>query len=160
MAESRIELLNKAIQAGISAVQEEDFLKGLNLLAEGYSGQVESVLPDGLSYYGLCLALVQKKFKPAIELCRKSIELQFYNPAHYSNLSRVYVAAENRKRAIEAVEQGLKIFPDDDLLLAVRAELGIRSRPAVPFLSRTNSLNRAIGRTRHARTIEKPPTKE
>lgn len=152
--------MNKAIQEGILAVQEEDFLKGLNLLAEGYSGQVESVLPDGLSYYGLCLALVQKKYKPAIELCRKSIELQFYNPAHYANLSRVYVAAENRKRAIEAVDQGLKIFPDDELLLLVRAELGIRSRPAVPFLSRTNTLNRAIGRTRHARIVKKPPTKE
>lgn len=160
MAESRIEQLNKAIQAGIAAVEEEEFLKGLNLLAEGYSGQVESVLPDGLSYYGLALALVQKKFKPAIDLCRKAIELQFYNPSHYANLARVYVAAGNRKRAVEAIEQGFKIFPDDDVLIAVRRELGIRSRPAVPFLSRQNALNKVLGRTRHARKSDSPLPKE
>ena len=157
---SRIEQLNKAIQEGIGAVQEEEFLKGLNLLAEGYSGQVESVLPDGLSYYGLCLALIQKKFKPAIDLCRKAIELQFYNPAHYANLSRVYVAAENRKRALEAVEQGLKIFPDDELLMQVRAELGVRSRPAVPFLPRESAVNKAIGRTLHAKKSGEKPAKK
>lgn len=153
---NRIEQLNRAIQDGISAVRDEDYLKGLNLLAEGYSGQVEAVLPDGLSYYALCIALVQRKFKPAIDLCKKSIELQFYNAAHYANLARVYVAAGNRKKAVETADQGLKILPDDETLLAVRRELGLRSRPPLPFLSRENPLNRKLGQARTTSKPEKP----
>ena len=52
---------------------------------------------------------MQKKYKPAIDLCKRAIELQFYNGDHYANLARVYVAAGNRKKAIETVEQGLKL---------------------------------------------------
>lgn len=153
---NRIEQMNRAIQEGISSVREEDYLKGLNLLAEGYSGQVETVLPDGLSHYALCIALVQRKFKPAIDLCKKAIELQFYNAEHYANLARVYVAAGNRKKAVETAEQGLKILPDDETLIAVRRELGLRARPALPFLSRENPLNRKLGQARATSKSDKP----
>ena len=94
-------------------------------------GPVESVMAKtatGLSYFGLCLALVQKKFKPAIELCKRAIELQFYNGDHYANLSRVYAAAGNRKKALETVQTGLKLLPEHESLREVRRTLGVRSR--------------------------------
>ncbi len=141
----------KKIQSGIRAVELQEYLLGLTILSEAYADGAEGKDPTGLSFYGLTLALVQRKFKPAIELCKKAIELQFYNPSHYANMGRVYLAAGHRKKALGSVEEGLKLFEDDRQLLRVREEIGLRARPAVPFLSRQNPINQAIGRTRHAK---------
>lgn len=139
----------RVVQTGIAAAKAEEYLLALNLLTEAYSGPaVDPKAAEGLSYYGLCLALVQKKFKPAIDLCRKAIEMQFYDGAHYENLARVYIAAGMRKKAVESAEEGLKIVPEHEGLLALRKELGIRSRPAVPFLPRENPINQMLGRAR------------
>ncbi|HUP64009.1 MAG TPA: hypothetical protein VM557_01850 [Thermoanaerobaculia bacterium] len=144
---------SEAMRRGIEAVKDEEYLLGLNLLSDAYSGKRNAAVPppDGLSYLGLCLALVQRKFKPAIEFCEKAIELQFYHPEHYSNLARVYVAAEKRKKAVDAVKRGLKVLPEDEGLARLRDELGQRKSPPIPFLSRNNPLNVLIGRARHAK---------
>lgn len=108
---------------------------------------------NGLSFFGLCLALVQRKYKPAVDLCRRAIDLEFYNGDHYANLARVYSAAGNRKKAIEIAEAGLKIVPDHEELQKARRELGVRSRPTVPFLDRAHPINVTLGQSRHAKKI-------
>ena len=50
-------------------------------------------------------------------------------------------------------EAGLKILPDHDELLAVRKELGVRSKPLVPFLDRSHPINVTLGQTRHAKKV-------
>jgi tetratricopeptide (TPR) repeat protein len=144
--------LNEAIEA----TKEEDYLRAMTLFAEFYGGedaptQLTGKSAKGLSYFGLCIALVQKKYKTAIDLCKRALELEFYNSDHYVNLMRVYVAAGNRKKALETVEAGLKLHPEDDALLAARRSLGMRARPAVPFLDRANPINVSLGRARHAK---------
>lgn len=142
------------IRKGISAVESEDYLLGLTILSEAYrSGQVGS--PEGLSYYGLCLALVEKRYKNAIEFCKKAIELQFYNPFHYANLCRVYMAAGSRRKAFEVLQEGLRVMPEEQSLLSLREQLGHRAQPPLPFLSRNNPLNQAIGRARHSKKSKK-----
>lgn len=141
----------RAIRDGIRAVQQEEYLAGLTTLATAYGSGTAEKLLDGLSYYGLCIALVEKKYKPAIDLCRKAIELQFYHGDHYANLTRVYLAAGNRRKAVETLQQGLKVSPEDEYLLSLRKEMGYRERPVVPFLSRDNPINRTLGRARHQR---------
>lgn len=143
----------EAMQRGIEAVRKEEYLLGLTLLGQAYSAGRDIPAPDGLSYYGLCVALVQKKFKPAVELCKKAIEMQFYHGEHYANLARVYVAGESRRKALTTIERGLQVVPDDDELLRLRNDLGLRRKPPIPFLSRSNPLNVAIGRARHARQV-------
>lgn len=135
-----------------------EYLRALTIFLEVYGGE-DPPLPmlaktaSGLSYFGLCLALVEKRIKPAIDLCKRAIELQFYNVDHYANLARVYTAAGNRKKAIETLDQGSKTHPDDESLAAVRRELGIRARPPVPFLERSNPINITLGQARHARKV-------
>lgn len=142
------------IQQGIDAVRADEFLLGFTLLSEAYRGPaVENKTPDGLSFYGLCLALVEKKYKPAIELCRRAVELQFYHAEHYVNLAKVYLAAGNRKKAISTLEDGLKVLPDDESIIAFRRQVGVRARPPIPFLPRSNPLNIAIGRAIYARKL-------
>ena len=105
----------KRIDEAVGLTKNEEYLRALTLFLDVYGGEeppspmLSSKTATGLSYFGLCLALVQKKFKPAIDLCKRAIELQFYNVDHYANLARVYVAAGNRKKAIETRRAGIEV---------------------------------------------------
>jgi len=146
------------LDEAVALTKSEEYLRALTIFIEVYGGEdpplpMLSKTASGLSYFGLCLALVEKRIKPAIDLCKRAIELQFYNVDHYANLARVYMAAGNRKKALEILDQGSKSHPDDESLLAVRRELGIRSRPPVPFLERSNPINISLGQARHAKKV-------
>ena len=152
------------IDEAIAAAREEDFLRALTIFIDVYGTDEKTARTPkdgkGLSYFGLALALVRKEMKPAIELCRRAIELEFYNGDHYANLARVYVAAGNRKKALETVEQGLKLVPEHDYLIRVRNSLGRRARPAVPFLDRAHPINVSLGQSRHAKKIAEKERKK
>lgn len=145
------------LDEAIRAAQADDHLRALNLFIEIYGSEVSTMRTpkdaSGLSYFGLALALVRKQFKPAIDLCRRAMDLEFYNPNHYANLARVYSAAGNRKKAVETAEQGLKLHPEDDYLRSVRQSLGVRAQPSVPFLDRANPINVTLGQARHAKKL-------
>lgn len=146
------------LDQAIALAKNEDFLRALTSFIEIYGPEEMPPLQgakaaSGLSYFGLCLALVQRKFKPAIELCRRAIDLEFYNGDHYANLTRVYIAAGNRKKALETVEAGLKLIPEHDELIKVRNSMGVRSRPTVPFLDRSHPINVTLGQSRHAKKV-------
>lgn len=153
------------LDEAVALTKSGEYLRALTIFLEVYGGE-DPPLPmlaktaSGLSYFGLCLALVEKRIKPAIDLCKRAIELQFYNVDHYANLARVYTAAGNRKKAIEILDQGSKSHPDDETLLAVRRELGIRARPPVPFLERANPINITLGQARHAKKVAESERKK
>jgi tetratricopeptide (TPR) repeat protein len=152
------------IDEAIGAAREDDFLRALTIFIDVYGNEDRSARTPkegkGLSYFGLSLALVRKEMKPAIDLCRKAIELDFTNGDHYANLARVYAAAGNRKKAIATAEQGLKLLPEHEYLLAVRKSFGVRSEPYVPFLGRTNPINVSLGQARHAKKVAEKERKQ
>jgi tetratricopeptide (TPR) repeat protein len=156
----------KDIDIAIVATQEEDYLRAFNLFMEVYGTEDSPPIDtpkaaNGLSYFGLCVALVQKEYKPAIELCKRAIDLEFYSGDHYANLARVYAVAGNRKKAVDTAEAGLKLAPENELLRTVRKELGVRSRPLVPFLDRANPINVTLGQARYAKKVtEVPPERK
>ena len=105
--------IGQRIDMAVLLTRNEEYLAALTAFMDIYGGEepptvlMSAKTATGLSYFGLCLALVQKKFKPAIDLCKRAIELQFYSAEHHANLARVYVAAGNRKKAMESLEAGL-----------------------------------------------------
>ncbi|HEX3110153.1 MAG TPA: tetratricopeptide repeat protein, partial [Thermoanaerobaculia bacterium] len=124
------------LERAIDLTKDEEYLSALTLFLDVFGTEDSPPIQAAkaaaaLSYFGLCLALVSRKYKNAIELCKRAIDLEFYHGEHYANLTRVYVAAGNRKKALETAEAGLKVAPEDDDLLRARKELGIRARPAV-----------------------------
>lgn len=147
--------IDELILRGKAAVRAEQYLLAVNTFAEVYGDGYRDGTAEGLSYYGLALALVTKKYRESIDLCRKAIKLQFLNPNHYVNLAKVFIAAGSRKKAVDALEDGLKVLPRDRVILAYWKELGVRSRPPIGFLSRENPLNVALGKAR-ARRKAKP----
>ena len=153
------------LESAIVAARDEDYLRALTTFLDVYGSDDSPTLQNakaaiGLSYFGLCLALVQKKFKPAIDLCKRAVDLEFYNGDHYANLARVYIAAGNRKKALETLEQGLKLAPEHEYLLEVRKSMGVRARPPVPFLDRSHPINVTLGQSRHAKKVAEKDRKK
>ena len=114
-----------SIDTAIREAREGELLSALTMFLDVYGTADSPPLntakaANGLSWFGLCVALIRKDFKPAIELCRRAINIEFYNGDHYANLARIYLAAEKRKKALETVEEGLKVAPDDEYLKQVR----------------------------------------
>jgi tetratricopeptide (TPR) repeat protein len=110
--------------------------------------------PFLLSYYGCLLAVVEKQPTAGIKICRDAIALlensmpfgtEFFYPVFYLNLGRACLKAGDRKQAVEAFTEGLKADPENDELIWEMKKLGSRKRPPVPFLKRSNPINKYIG---------------
>lgn len=140
-------MFQAALKRGIHAAEREDFHQALQILSGIYNEHSEDPV-DGLSYYALCLALVERKYKPAIKMCERAVSVQFYNAAHYANSVRVFIAAGNRRLAVQVLEDGLKKLPKDSLLLQIRTRIGYRRGNVIPFLHRDNPLNVWLGKRR------------
>ena len=115
--------------------------------------------PFLLSYYGCLEAVANKNYKAGIETCHRAIESlkkkvpfgeEFFFPVFYLNLGRAYLAAGKKREAVEAFSRGLRADRENsDLLWEIR-KLGVRRKPAVPFLRRSNPINRYIGQLLHS----------
>jgi tetratricopeptide (TPR) repeat protein len=154
---------------GIDDVKPADYLRAVKAhLRSGKQKEAFRVLqqasvmyPDDpviLSYYGCLQALVDKKYRSGVDTCKKAIVLlkkkrssgeEVLYPVFYLNLGRAYVAAGKRKEAIEAFEKGLQYdYGNNDLKKELRS-MGTRKRPLVPFLDRSNPINKYIGMILH-----------
>ncbi|HUI46408.1 MAG TPA: hypothetical protein VL122_10560 [Nitrospirota bacterium] len=107
-----------------------------------------------LSYYGCFQALVDKKYRSGVETCKKAItmlrqkgvfEEELLYPVFYLNLGRAYLSAGKKPDAIEAFTRGLKYDNSNSELRRELRRLGIRKTPPVPFLDRSNPVNKYIG---------------
>jgi tetratricopeptide (TPR) repeat protein len=158
---TQAQILEEAIQLA----RQEDLLQALTMFLDVYGTDDSPPITtpkaaSGMSWFGLTIALVRKQIKPGVDLCKRAIDLEFYNGDHYANLARVYLAANNRKKALEAVEQGLKLNPEHGYLRTVRQSLGVRAAPAVPFLDRANPINVSLGQARHAKKVSDRETRK
>lgn len=122
--------------------------------------------PFILSYYGCLQALVDRKYRAGVEKCKQAISMiqkessfgeDVLYPAFYLNLGRAYVAAGKKKEAHDAFEKGRKYDSNNrDILMELRG-LGSRKKAIVPFLDRSNPINKYIGLILHK--VEKAPDK-
>ena len=107
--------------------------------------KMDSENPRHLSYYGLILALGDENVQDAINFCRGAIVRAAYEPEFYVNLSKVYTKAGQRKKALEALVEGMNFDKSNSLLRMEMKRLGVRRRPAISFLSRDHVVNRSLG---------------
>ncbi len=140
------------LRTGITATDSGDYEKGYKALGAFYGSGLEGLPPDGLSHYGLCVAVVEKQTRKGVELCRVAMKAQFYAPAHFVNLVKLYIERDDRRNAVKVLEQGLRRLPGDPDLNRIRARIGykVRAKTSIPFLSRGNPVNVLLGRIRAA----------
>jgi hypothetical protein len=139
------------IEMGVSSAKKAEYERGLIFLAEAYRhlGRDQSRLSGPLlSFYGLCLALHRGRIKEAADFCWLGVEKDHYNPDVYCNMAHVWIAGRSRRKAVDAIEKGLALDSRHQGLLRLRAEIGTRKTPVLPFLHRDNPLNISLGRVR------------
>jgi len=111
-----------------------------------------------LSYFGCMQALVGKKFRNGVETCKRAIQLlkeketfseEILFPVFYLNLGRAYAAAGKKKDAIDSFKKGLRYDNGNSDLRNELHGLGARKQPPVPFLDRSNPINKYIGLILH-----------
>ncbi len=110
--------------------------------------------PRHLSYYGLLIAITEKKVREGSILCMQAVEEAFYDSAMYLNLATLYSRSGKRNQAKAVLLKGLHMDPEDPALLREISRVNPRSIPPLRFLSRKHPLNKYLGlaRTRLFRT--------
>jgi len=128
--------------------------KGIGLAREGEYEQALKVFdqdlcftqhPTAMSYYALCLANVEGNFDKAISLCLMAAEKEFYNPEIYMNLGRIFLLNGQKAVAVRAFRKGLKFDNSHFGIMSEMRKLGVRRKPVISFLQRTNPVNKFLG---------------
>ena len=140
-------------------LKRKDNKGALELLTQAIKAYPDD--PLLLSYFGCLDALINRNHAEGINLCKRAIRLldekmpfgqEIFYPTFYLNLGRSYLAANNRGGATEALQRGLTFDGENKDLLWEMKKLGIRRKPVVPCLKRSNPLNKYIGLMLHKLT--------
>lgn len=151
--------LTDAMRDAIERCRRGGWREGLPALARIAEQEVRpGALPALVySYLGYGIALRQQRLSEGLKLCQHAVKMEFYQAENYLNLARTQVLAGHRRAAVRAVADGLKIEADNEQLLELQHELGLRKRPVLSFLSRSNPINWLLGRIRHLVTPDRTP---
>jgi Flp pilus assembly protein TadD len=136
-----------------------EFKQGISLLRDGHAGEALECLrrasqlkqqnPYYLSFLGVATARAERNWAAAVDLCKTAASMRRNEAQLYVNLAEVYVSAGRRDDAVETLNTAVKYCGADARLNRIRAKLGRRSSPVLPFLDRANALNRSLGKLRH-----------
>jgi len=145
-------------------VAEESFEKGMEAMDQGkaqhalafFEAAIEldrkfssgAPQPRYLSHYGVCLGLVGRSRHEAVRFCREAVAREGYNPDLLWNLGRALLAANRRGEAYSAFIKGLRLQRDHRGIIQDLKQMGIRRKPVLPFLARSNPVNVFLGKMR------------
>jgi predicted Zn-dependent protease len=99
-----------------------------------------------LSYQGLCLCLTRSGVHSGVRLCRRASEMDPCNPEIWRNLGSVTLMVGRRAEAYRAFQEGLRVQAEHPGIVRDLRRMGIRSRPVLPSLARSNPINVLLGR--------------
>jgi hypothetical protein len=166
-------------QLGIEAAEQERWKAALVLLGEAYRlFSIDPELQEGMikvetdsdeplarkkaevrmmSYYGLALAMSNNsRAEEGARFCEIAIQKEPYQHEHYIALARIWQAARNRQKTVQAVDRGLRELPRSQSLLEMRGAIGWREKSAVGFLPRSHPVNVTLGKM--LRKKREPPS--
>ncbi len=132
---------------------EEKIDRALRAFEKAYKADKQN--PLYMSYYGMCRAIRGGQIGLGLDLCIRAIKKEFRRAEFYLNLGRVYLAAGNRKGAARVFKKGLQFEPKSPELHKFLAGLGVRNRPVIHGLERSNLLNKMLGML-FRRKMQKP----
>ena len=150
--------LQSEAQQGIDLCRAGKWKEGMRTLGQIAEADRQGTELPGLfySYLGYGIAKFEGRAKEGLALCKHSIKVQFYESENYLNLSRVYLLRHRRGRAVEALQQALKLSPKHPEAIKLAKQIGFRRPPVIPFLSRNNPLNVYLGKLRHQMSGNQP----
>ncbi len=143
--------LKQAANRGVKLCRKGEWDEGLQVL--GWVAERTSTATDlpslFYSYLGYGIAWRQRKPHEGLLLCEHAIQSEFYQPENYINLARTHLLAGRRMSALRAIEQGLRVDPEDARLHDLIQRIELRRNPVLAFLPRSNPVNYSLGYVRH-----------
>ena len=142
------------IEKAIELTKDERYAEALDIFEEvlpqlsSQDVNEKRVLSNSSSFYGLCVAMVRRRYAEAVQYCNLSLKSQFMDPDHLANLALVYLERNDRADAIENLHAGLRLQPNNQRINQILDSIGRRKPPVIPFLSRNNPINVWLGRRR------------
>ncbi len=137
----------------------KQFKSGIDMLRRNYAEkalahftralELDNSNPFYLSYQGVALAAAEKEWDQAEAACVSALRKNRTQAELYLNLAHVYRLAGKKKEAIETLTSGLPLTRNDARLAVALRKMGTRKSAVLPFLSRTNVVNRKLGKLRH-----------
>lgn len=140
--------------------------KGIELVGEGLHKEALDVFeeklaftkdPTAMSYYALCLAVVERNFEHALSLSMMAIKRDDKNPVMYLNLGRIFIRNGQKTLALRVFMRGLRLDRRHEELIKEIKTVGIRREPVFNFLSRGNIVNRIFGRLTYSWQMKVSP---
>jgi tetratricopeptide (TPR) repeat protein len=138
-------------------LRRKQYKNALALIREGVKAYPDNALL--LSYCGYWTAKYENKYDKGIADCKEAIQvisrkvpydLEFVYPMFFINLGRAYLAANDRKNAVETFNRLMSSNPESaDVLNELKNHGLIRRKPVIPFLKRSNLINKYLGILRH-----------
>jgi tetratricopeptide (TPR) repeat protein len=132
---------------GVELLKNEYPQKALAKLRRAY--ECDKHNPYFMSFLGLSIARAQRKWEQASDLCELAVQLNPKEIQFYLNLGEVYASSGRRERALDKLDDALKLFGEDKRLRQARSRVQNRRNPIVPFFGREHFLNRELGKLRH-----------
>lgn len=105
--------------------------------------------PRALSWYGMTTAVHLANRQQGLLFCEEAVRRAGPQPEFLVNVARAALANQGKALAARAIFRALDESPDHAEALAMIKQMGLRRPPVIPFLSRGNPLNKALGRLRH-----------
>lgn len=105
--------------------------------------------PDYLSYFGVTIALAEKKWATAELYCRTALLSKKHEARFHVNLAQVYLGAGRGQCAVQTLKTGLQCAKRRCLLVRALCRLVVRRSPLLPFLGRKHFFNHYLGMVRH-----------
>ena len=149
--------------------QREDFLRTIKThMKNGKNSEAYFVVQDAameypddpviLSYNGLLQALVDRRYRLGVDKCMLALSLIQKEPGLggklysllYLNLGKAYLAAGKKKEAVDAFHDGLSYNKSSGEILKELRTMGKRKKAVLPFLDRSNPINKLAGLILHS----------
>jgi tetratricopeptide (TPR) repeat protein len=144
----------EAIQEAVEMTRQERHPEALSLfetyltpLSGGTIGD-RRVAAAAFSYYGYCVAKVRRKYADGVKYCNISLRANPLDPEHRTNLAMVYLERDDRAKAVESLNSGLRLDRRNKRLNILLESIGRRQPPVIPFLPRHNPVNVWLGKKR------------
>ncbi len=144
--------LHETTSEAVRLTREEQFEKAIELFEDTLPRLTGGDLADkrvaagAFSYYGVCVAMVRRRYAEAVEYCNVSLRSNSLEPEHKANLALVYLERNDRAKAVEILSSALRLDPSNRSLNRLLDEIGRRGKPPIPFLPRSNPLNVWLGK--------------
>ncbi|MCP4717388.1 MAG: hypothetical protein GY868_19875 [Deltaproteobacteria bacterium] len=142
--ESTAEYADKQFQAGL--IMLENRKTGEAFLAFKQALQLRPNDAVFRSYFGLALAMVDKRAVEPLSFCEEAVKKDYFRPELFLNLGKVHLLKGERSKALQTFYKGLGVEKRHKGLRLEIRKMGVRKQPVFPSLGRENVINILMGR--------------